>query len=599
MQIWGDYYLFTSLKTLGIPGDSTTFQGGIFRSTDYGQSWTDISGDLPRYDAEDSLFYDYWKFDVHPTDPDMIVTATTRGSGFDEPGVYATWDGGLAWDFLYMPAIGGWMDSTWFWDPYAFDIQMAPSNPNRVVLALVDVEISNDGGLNWNPAFTQPVGNGWKGNGLELMNTETVAFHPTNPDIFWVGYDDMGLFRTEDGGNSFIRLDPHMDPTIGALSGIDAVKDIQVDPVNGDLYISRYQGSQGGLLEDFSAGGVVFSSDLGDTQMDISGGLPAGRCDLVLDPQSGAPGSRTLYTAIFHHGVYKSTNSGASWAAINSGLGNNAQYAWEIAVHPTNTQVLYLGLNSRGRGIPGLYKSTDGGQSWQSVSSFPAGDVLSLFVDSGDRVYASVTDNFDWNTDGGLYVSNDGGGTWQEILNHSRIVDITRHPSSPQVLLAAGQPWYKVGNDLGELYLSSDGGQSWQVISDGIRHTFFNFARFHSLHPDSLYAGTAGGGLWFTADAVVGIPDGQPIVRDFVLRQNYPNPFNPTTTIVYHIPRRSHVRLSIYDLLGREIMTLVNREQVAGEYSVNLNAESLPGGIYLYRLEAGTFRQTRKMVLLK
>ncbi len=236
------YYLFASLKTLGTPGDSTTFRGGIFRSTDLGQTWTDITGDLPRYDAEDSLFYDYWKFDVNSTDPDMIVAATTRGSGFDSPGVYATWDGGLAWDLIYMPTIGGWMDTTWFWDPYAFDIKMAPANPNRLVLCLVDVEISDDGGINWHQAFTQPNGNAWKGKGLELMNTEIVAFHPTNVDIFWVGYDDMGLFRTEDGGNSFIRLDPHMDPTIGTLTGIDAVKDIQIDPDNGDLYISRYQG---------------------------------------------------------------------------------------------------------------------------------------------------------------------------------------------------------------------------------------------------------------------------------------------------------------------------------------------------------------------
>ncbi len=86
---------------------------------------------------------------------------------------------------------------------------------------------------------------------------------------------------------------------------------------------------------------------------------------------------------------------------------------------------------------------------------------------------------------------------------------------------------------------------------------------------------------------------------NFQLGQNYPNPFNPSTTIFYQLPRSSQVRLTVYDLLGREIMTLVNREQPAGEYSVKVNAGNLPSGIYLYRLEAGSFIQTRKMMLLK
>ena len=94
----------------------------------------------------------------------------------------------------------------------------------------------------------------------------------------------------------------------------------------------------------------------------------------------------------------------------------------------------------------------------------------------------------------------------------------------------------------------------------------------------------------------------------FALEQNYPNPFNPTTTIKYSIPAavgiphmrdELSVRLTVYDILGRKITTLVNKAQKSGNYSVRFNANNLPSGIYFYRLQAGDFTATRKMILLK
>ncbi len=85
----------------------------------------------------------------------------------------------------------------------------------------------------------------------------------------------------------------------------------------------------------------------------------------------------------------------------------------------------------------------------------------------------------------------------------------------------------------------------------------------------------------------------------FALNQNYPNPFNPTTTIEYQIPRRSHVLLEIYDILGNKIRTLVNEEESSGYYKINFNASNLPSGVYLYRIVAGNFNQTKKLILLK
>ncbi len=90
-----------------------------------------------------------------------------------------------------------------------------------------------------------------------------------------------------------------------------------------------------------------------------------------------------------------------------------------------------------------------------------------------------------------------------------------------------------------------------------------------------------------------------PAPADYTLQQNYPNPFNPVTTISYSLPLKSEVELVIYNALGEEVMKLANEEKEAGRYSVDFNASNLSSGIYFYRLKAGKFVETKKMVLMK
>jgi hypothetical protein len=85
----------------------------------------------------------------------------------------------------------------------------------------------------------------------------------------------------------------------------------------------------------------------------------------------------------------------------------------------------------------------------------------------------------------------------------------------------------------------------------------------------------------------------------FSLEQNYPNPFNPTTRISYSIPSPAYISLKVYDMLGNEVVTLVNEERLAGNYTVTFNASSLSSGTYFYKLQAGSFIETKKMLLLK
>ncbi len=90
------------------------------------------------------------------------------------------------------------------------------------------------------------------------------------------------------------------------------------------------------------------------------------------------------------------------------------------------------------------------------------------------------------------------------------------------------------------------------------------------------------------------------ISTSFALAQNYPNPFNPTTRILYVLPSSEFVSLKVYDIIGREIQTLVSEVQIAGTYSINFNANDLTGGIYFYRLKIGDkFTETKKMILIK
>ena len=101
----------------------------------------------------------------------------------------------------------------------------------------------------------------------------------------------------------------------------------------------------------------------------------------------------------------------------------------------------------------------------------------------------------------------------------------------------------------------------------------------------------------YTPSAVDDGPRALP--QEFTLEQNYPNPFNPTTTISYSIPKASDVQLVVYDVLGREVMSLVNEKKEAGSYHVNFDGMNVSSGVYFYRLKAGDHVQTQKMMLLK
>jgi hypothetical protein len=100
-------------------------------------------------------------------------------------------------------------------------------------------------------------------------------------------------------------------------------------------------------------------------------------------------------------------------------------------------------------------------------------------------------------------------------------------------------------------------------------------------------------------EIIVDVKNVKNIPVGYSLSQNFPNPFNPTTAISYQLSANSHVKIKVYDLFGREVATLVNENKPAGNYSVKFDGNRLVSGIYFYRMEAGSFSQTKKLLLLK
>jgi hypothetical protein len=116
-------------------------------------------------------------------------------------------------------------------------------------------------------------------------------------------------------------------------------------------------------------------------------------------------------------------------------------------------------------------------------------------------------------------------------------------------------------------------------------------------YPISISAAISDG--YYTGPQISDVEILHPKGPYFVLDQNYPNPFNPSTIIKYELPKESFVTIKLYDLLGREIKTLVNEDKPAGSYSFTFNGSDLSSGVYFYRMQAGDFLQTKKLILLK
>ena len=155
----------------------------------------------------------------------------------------------------------------------------------------------------------------------------------------------------------------------------------------------------------------------------------------------------------------------------------------------------------------------------------------------------------------------------------------------------------------GGILLSTNSGASWTPASTGFLLPLYVYAL--AIAGTNLVAGT-GSGVWSRplSEMVTSVQrQSTHLPTQFSLDQNYPNPFNPATTMSFVISHQSFVTLKVYDMLGEQVATLVNEVKQPGEYTVRWNAASatggLPSGVYFYRLQAGSFTETKKLLLIR
>jgi ribosomal protein S11 len=264
-------------------------------------------------------------------------------------------------------------------------------------------------------------------------------------------------------------------------------------------------------------------------------------------------------------GIYYSSNNGINWSntSISSGI------FWPLAV---NGNDVFAGSN-------GVWKSTNNGINW-TQTSFNNRLLWSLAA-NGNIIFAGCIQTY------GVYKSTDNGTSWAQTSLNNRVV---------RSLAVDGDNVYAGTSDNG-VYVSNDNGMNWVQRNEGLGN-----ATVRALHiiGNYIYAGTVNNGVWKREiDQLVGIQSAfSEIPNNYSLSQNYPNPFNPTTAVKYDLPEDGMITLKIHDILGREIYA-INEFKKAGSYSLKFDGSNYSSGIYFYRLESGSYIETKKMVLVK
>jgi photosystem II stability/assembly factor-like uncharacterized protein len=456
--------------------------------------------------------------------------------------IYYTKDGGDTWKKGY--------DST----GYIYDINHVSADSAYAVGSRGLVLLTTDGGESW----------------AQIARDNSPGFEAIYFSSPSIGYADGEgkLYKTTDAGESwYVVNDSSID---GSLFFIDDMTGFNAGP----------------KLMKTTDGGVHWN------ELNTGVSAYAFRDVYFVNNNLGF----ATYSAFYNgDGAVKTTDGGMTWDSLT--FKNNKHDKKYIYFVDEN-----LGFTS---GYSTLYRTTDGGDNWDTLD-VAYGPTPGFFEDLNSKVTFINSSTGFFGRKGHIFKTTDKGDTWTDAP-----IDNSTEPQ--QIQFVSDSIGYTVcttdtfGMPRHVFFKTTDGGNSWSDLTNelpgnsGYGSLFFTDENTGFLAGPSGIIKTITGGETITSVKEIYntlLPSG------YKLFQNYPNPFNPTTKIKYSIPSvgtslMKFVQLKVYDILGREVTTLVNKQQQPGNYEVEFNASNLSSGVYFYQLSTENIHLTKKLLLLK
>ena len=370
---------------------------------------------------------------------------------------------------------------------------------------------------------------------------------------YFAGTDSAGVFRSIDGGKTWVQTGLNV-PRVRAIA----------------------MGTLGTLFAGTLKDGLFMSLDKGGSWTPLTISV-TGRSFFSLCAQA----HKIIWLGVEHtqHLVHVGTDKGL-FLLLEDG---------DYNIVPTgdlaNDTARTVTVSSSGDGVAStaagqVYVSPGGTEEWVQKSN--VGErVESIVAIDSVRIFA-VGPN-------GVFRSDDKAKSWTQLnsgISDTNLISVA--------VDKAGDVFTGSYNN-GDIYESTDQGVSWKkfaTLGYPVRSLFIDAAGY-------LYA-TAASRLFRSQERVASVAQtSNGLPKGFSVEQNYPNPFNPSTTITYHLSTASIVKLTVFDILGREVATLVNESQKAGAHTITFDGARRSSGIYFYQLQAGSYRAVKKMVLMK
>jgi photosystem II stability/assembly factor-like uncharacterized protein len=532
-----------------------------------------------------------------------------------------TTDGGASWFTLTVPgpAHSGpdnyASSQAWYNNILCID----PNNSSTYYVGGLDFWKSTNAGTNW----TQKT-NWYAASGYQFVHADhhAIAFAPSNSNIVYLGTDG-GIYKSTNKGESWTAVNNNLYITqfyYGAVNPTGTTyyggtQDNGTLKSTGSTTWSEVIGGDGGATEvDFSNTNIIYgeyvnlcflkSTNGGVSFTKSMNGIPIGPDfwdgttdrTLFISPFSMDPNnSNTLVAGTYR--VWRTTNSAGNWSAISDdltgdGTGSNGAKISTVVVAKGNSNVIYAGCTN-GR----VQVTTDGGSNWNlRTSGLPAAYCTRIATDPNNPATAFATFS-GFSSGNKVFKTTNFGVSWANISSN-----LPNIPISCIAVMPSNVNNIFVGTDLG-VFSTANGGGSWVQDNNGLANVSVADLDYRTSD-NKLFAATHGRGMFSTTivTSVREIDDNVPF--NFELSQNYPNPFNPSTKFRYSLPEAANVKVIIYDLNGRQVAELVNNYQNAGTYEATWNGNNdlgfqVASGTYVYRIEAGSFTQVKKMVLLK